>query len=201
MRRRPFAVSFCFAALGLSAASTARADADAPERAAAPFVFQGRAVYAGGGGGVLPELDRATENWSILATFPVAQWASVEATGFGFHFLAPTATAGNERSSVALGIGVGLRFAPPPRWAVRPYAAARFEHIHMVPDPYDPKSGDAGMAMDMTSMHRWALAGALGVEAALSPRFRAALEAGPTVFTGSVTHGGGQALAMLGVAF
>ena len=55
--------------------------------------------------------------------------------------------------------------------------------------------------MQTTSMHRWGIAGALGLEVALSRRLRAAVEAGPTLFSGTGTNGGGQGLVMLGVGF
>ena len=54
--------------------SIARADVepDAVKQVDAPFVFAGRGIYAGGGAGMLTDLGAATENWSILATFPLA---------------------------------------------------------------------------------------------------------------------------------
>jgi hypothetical protein len=116
--------------------------------------------------------------------------------------MAPTATPGRMSSSVALGIGVGLRLEPPPESKFRPFLAARFEHLHMLFDPYDAAAArmDPG-PMQTTSMHRWGIAGALGLEVALSRRMRAAVEVGPTLFSGSGTNGGGQGLVMLGVGF
>jgi hypothetical protein len=175
---------------------------DRPTSTAGGFQFKGRAIYAGGGVGTLTDLGVATENWSIVATFPLARWLALETSGFGFHFEAPTATPGRMSSSVALGIGVGLRLEPPPESKLRPYLAARFEHIHMLFDPYDAAAArmDPG-PMQTTSMHRWGIAGALGLEVALSRRMRAAVEAGPTLFSGTGTNGGGQGLVMLGVGF
>ena len=97
--------------------------------------------------------------------------------------------------STALGIGVGVRVAPPATVRVRPYVAARFEHIHMLYDPMVPG------ATEETSAHRWGVAGLLGVETRLTRRLRIGFEAGPTLFSGAGTHGGAQAVALLGVGF
>src|SRR5262245_44156819 len=57
-----------------------------PPAPAKPFVFQGRALYVGGGVGVLPDLKEATQAWSLTLAVPVSSWASIEASTFGFHF-------------------------------------------------------------------------------------------------------------------
>ncbi|HVY44981.1 MAG TPA: hypothetical protein VHB21_03840, partial [Minicystis sp.] len=69
-------------------------------------------------------------------------------------------------------------------------------------DPYDAEAARMDPnGFEQTSQHRWGLAGVVGADVALSRRVRAAFEAGPTVFTGTGTNGGGQALLLVGVGF
>src|SRR5262245_61641662 len=93
------------------------------------YRFKGLALYAGGGAGQLPDLGEPTQNWRLLITVPLAPWAMFEGFGFGYHF---TGDVGHGRQdALGLGLGTGVRFAPPPDEPLRPHAALRFEHIHL----------------------------------------------------------------------
>jgi hypothetical protein len=202
-RRLVVLLTFLLAASVVGSAAAAEDTATPPKGA---FQFAGRAAYVGGGAGLLTDIREPTENWSLMFTFPVARWLSVEANGFGFHFEAAGADPSQRSSTVALGIGTGLRIAAPPERAVRPYAAFRFQHIHMLFDPWVMPSGAHDHAhmtqeMDHTSMHRWGLGLGGGLEFRVSNRLRAGVELSSSFFTGQGTNSAMQGLASLGFGF
>jgi hypothetical protein len=183
----------------------ARAAADVAEPNA-PFRFQGRAFYVGGGAGVLPDVREPTQNWSLMLTFPLARWASIEANGFGFHFAFTEPMTADRASTVALGIGTGLRIHAPADWRVRPYAATRLQHLHMLYDPYAMPAhlhhpGMSHGPVDHTSMHRWGLGLGAGFEGRITNRFRAGVEGGYMLFSGQGTNVAIQGIAFVGFGF
>jgi hypothetical protein len=190
---RFFAVGISGLVALVSASRHARAEADAapPE----PYRFEGLAIYAAAGGGFLPGVDEPTMNARLLATFPVAPIAMIEAYGTAYR-LKPMTHHGTREESFGLAFGAGARFAPPPGDRVRPHIAARVAHLHLEPDPWGDHEGTGADISAHDSAHRFGAGLGVGFEAALgrASRWRIGAEVegmamsgpGPTLFVGAV---------------
>lgn len=191
--------TFAALAVALAARGAHAQESERPTEPAEPR-FQGRAVYVGLGGGVVTDLGAATENWRVQAALPLARWLAVELYPYGYHFVGEGHH--GPESVVALGIGAGLRVSPWPLASVRPYAAARFSHIHFWPDPWGEHEGTGTDSYSHTSHHRWAGALAAGFDGApfSAQRLRLGLEIEGTLASGPGTSGSTALLGMVGWA-
>jgi hypothetical protein len=186
----------------------AHAPADDPH-ASAPdegegFRFDGRGIYAGAGPGMLPEVGEAGIATRLQLVFPVAvSWFAIEAGLLG-HSMTVTDHHGDPIDINMGAITTGARFALPGDAPVRPYAAARFAHLHFFPDPYGEHGHGAAGDADHASHHRWGAGGALGLELGVperTSRFRLAIEAEAFALTGPKISAMGQVVALLGIGF
>ncbi len=177
--------------------------AEQPEKTSLPFRYSGRALYLSVGSGVVADLARPTFDTRLLATFPVARWAMIEAFVLATDFGA-TGPQGKEANSLGLGFGVGFRVATvPDRW-FRPHLALRGEHVHLTPDLWGtPSSTDASDPSANTSLHRWGASLAAGFDVPLfasSERWRGTFEVVGTALSGPAANVFVTAYLGLGVA-
>jgi len=185
-------------ALAPRAARAAEEDPASPARSEAPF--KGRGLFVSVGPGFVTNLEEATTNLRVLATFPVSEHLAVEPQVFATH-LRTTSHHGKREGTTGAAIGVGLRYVPFPSWKVRPYAAARVAHLHFWPDPWGEHVEPGTTITSHTSHHRFGGGGALGFEAPLVGAFRLGLEGDALALSGPGANGFLQVQVVLGYAF
>ncbi len=185
--------------------STSPADDPASRSSAgeSAYRFDGRALYLGAGAGVVPQAGEAGLATRVMLVFPVAtDWFAIEGGALG-QLLAITDHHG-ERVEVSMGaINAGTRFSFASDATVRPYAAARFTHMHFFPDPFGQHGHNYGEA-NHEYHHRWGAGGALGFDAGLDgpqSRLRLGLEAEAIVVTGPGIDVIAQMVGTFGIGF
>jgi hypothetical protein len=187
----------------LSARADEPPEIPAPPPRKPPYRFTGLALYAGGGAGALVDVGEFTQNWRLLVTVPLARWAMFEGFAFGYHALA--ASHHGREHTVALGIGAGVRFAPPPNRAIRPYGAIRLVHVHYVPEIWgEHVESESGDSHDHAAAHRWGVALAGGFDAApfrSVRRLRVGFDLEATLLSGPGANVGIGGLAFVGWSF
>ncbi|HRG98144.1 MAG TPA: hypothetical protein PLR99_17960 [Polyangiaceae bacterium] len=188
------------AALGISllAARPAWAAEDLPVGTRKPFT--GRAVYVSGGAGVVTTNGEPTSNLRVLVTFPVTEWLAIEPQAYAIGTSAITHH-GTRESTTGAGFSVGARFAPFPRWALRPYVSTRVAHLHFWPDPWGDHTGLEQGVSGHESHHRFGLGAALGADTALAGPVRVGLEGDALALSGPGVNGFLQGQLTAGFAF
>jgi hypothetical protein len=150
------------------------------------------------------DIARPTFDGRLLATFPVARWAMIEALLLATDFGA-TGPQGKMENSLGLGLGVGLRVATTPESSFfHPFMALRAEHVHLTPDLWGtPSPSDMGDPSSNTSLHRWGASVAAGFDVPIvpsAPRWRASFEVVGTALSGPAANAFFTSYASLGVA-
>jgi hypothetical protein len=168
------------------------------------FVYDGRGVWVAGGAGALPELEEPMGYGRLQLVWPFGELFAGEVTSSAFQFTTIDHHLEEVRAT-GLGIGVGLRVTAPPDWTVRPYAAARFSHVHLSPDPFGEHDYAEGSTVDAhESHHRWGGALGGGLDIGLggpTSRWRAGLDGEVGALSGPGFNVLTVLVANLGIAF
>lgn len=170
----------------------------------APYVFDGRGVYVGGGAGLVPQAGDASFATRIQVVFPVrVDWVAIELGLLGQYYSAED----HHGESVSVDVGTitaGGRFTFPPDRVIRPYVAPRIAHMHFFPDPYGDDHGHSDGHADHETHHRWGAGGGIGFDAGIpgpASRFRVGVDLEAFALTGPNVNVIGQAVALFGVGF